>query len=119
MSLEFRDANLKMVFDVLSRSSGINFVFDKDVRSDIKTTIFVKKVAVEDAIDLLLLQSQLEKRVINDNTLMIFPNTPQKTKDYQDLVIKSFYLANADVKQTLNMLKTILKTQATSSSTRS
>lgn len=111
VSLEFRDANLKMVFDVLSRSSGINFVFDKDVRGDLTTTIFVKKVAVEDAVDLLLLQSQLEKRVINDNTLLIYPNTPQKTKDYQDLVIKSFYLANAEAKQTLNMLKTILKTR--------
>ena len=111
VSLEFRDANLKMVFDVLSRTSGVNFVFDKDVRSDIKATIFVKKLAVEDAIDLLLLQSQLEKRVINENTLMIFPNTPQKLKDFQDLVIKSFYVSNADVKQTLNMLKTILKTK--------
>ena len=111
VSLEFRDANLKMVFDVLSRTSGVNFVFDKDVRSDIKATIFVKKLAVEDAIDLLLLQSQLEKRVINENTLMIFPNTPQKLKDFQDLVIKSFYVTNADVKQTLNMLKTILKTK--------
>jgi general secretion pathway protein D len=111
VSLEFRDANLKMVFDVLARTSGLNFIFDKDVRPDIKVTIFVKQIAVEDAIDLLLIQSQLEKKVINDNSLLIFPATPQKLKDYQDLVIKSFYLAKADAKQTLNLIKTILKTK--------
>ncbi|HWS11934.1 MAG TPA: secretin and TonB N-terminal domain-containing protein, partial [Rhodocyclaceae bacterium] len=111
VSLEFRDANVKMIFDVLARTSGINFVFDKDVRNDLKATIFVRKIAIEDAIDLLLLQSQLEKRILNDNTILIYPNTPQKTKDYQDLVIKSFYIGNADVKQTLNLIKTILKTK--------
>jgi general secretion pathway protein D len=111
VSLEFRDANVKMIFDVLARTSGINFVFDKDVRNDLKATIFVRKIAIEDAIDLLLLQSQLEKRVLNENTILIYPNTPQKSKEYQDLVVKSFYVANADVKQTLNMVKTILKTK--------
>jgi general secretion pathway protein D len=111
VSLEFREANLKMVFDVLARSSGINFVFDKDVRSDLKVTIFVQKLAVEDAVELLLLQNQLEKRVLNENTLLIYPNTPQKGKDYQDLVVKTFYLANSEAKQTMTMLKTILKTK--------
>lgn len=111
VSLEFREANLKMVFDVLARTSGINFIFDKDVRPDIKVTIFVKQVAVEDAIDLLLIQSQLEKKVVNENSLLIFPATPQKLRDYQDLVVRSFYLANADAKQTLNLIKTILKTK--------
>ena len=111
VSLEFRDANLKMVFDVLSRTSGINFVFDKEVKADIKVTIFVRQVAVEDAIDLLLLQSQLEKKVINDSSVLIFPSTPQKLKEFQDLTVKSFYLTNADAKQTLNMIKTILKTK--------
>ena len=61
VSLEFRDANLKMVFDVLSRISGINFMLDKDIKSDTKVTIYVRNVAVEDAIDLTLVQTQLEK----------------------------------------------------------
>jgi general secretion pathway protein D len=41
MSLEFRDAPLKMVFEVLSRTTGINFILDKDVRSDQRTTLFL------------------------------------------------------------------------------
>ncbi|HSD60480.1 MAG TPA: secretin and TonB N-terminal domain-containing protein, partial [Burkholderiales bacterium] len=110
-TLEFRDANVKMVFDVLARTSGINFIFDKDVKADTKVTIYVRNVAVEDAIDLLLIQSQLEKKVMSDNSVLIYPNTPQKLKEYQDLVIRSFYLGNGDAKQTLNLIKTIIKTK--------
>jgi general secretion pathway protein D len=111
VTLEFRDANVKMVFDVLARTSGINFVFDKDVKADTKVTIYVRNVAVEDAIDLLLIQSQLEKKVLSDNSVLIYPNTPQKLKEFQDLVIRSFYLGNGDAKQTLNLIKTIIKTK--------
>lgn len=111
VTLQFRDANLKMVFEALSRTSGINVLLDKDVKPDIKTSIFVKDVSVEDAIDLLLLQSQLEKKIISDNTVFVYPNTPAKLKDYQDLKIRSFHLTNADPKQILTMIKTLLKTK--------
>lgn len=111
VTLQFRDANLKMVFEALSRSSGINILLDKDVKNDLKTTIFVKEVSVEDTIDLVLMQNQLEKKILNDNTVFIYPNTPAKVKDYQDLVIRSFHLTNADAKQMLAMIKTVLKTK--------
>ena len=111
VSLQFRDANLKMVFEALSRTSGINVLMDKDVKPDIKTSIFVKDVSVEDAIDLILLQNQLEKKVVSDNTVFVYPNTPAKLKDYQDLKIRSFHLSNADPKQMLTMIKTLLKTK--------
>lgn len=111
VTLQFRDANLKMVFEALSRTSGINVLLDKDVRPDLKTSIFVKDVSVDDAIDLILLQSQLEKKIISDNTVFIYPNTPAKLKDYQDLKIRSFHLTNADPKLILTMIKTLLKTK--------
>jgi len=111
VTLQFRDANLKLVLEALSRTSGINVLLDKDVKPDIKTSIFVKDVSVEDAIDLILLQSQLERKTISDNTVFIYPNTPAKLKDYQDLKIRSFHLTNADPKQMLTMIKTLLKTK--------
>ncbi len=109
VTLEFRDANLKMVFDVLSRVSGINFILDKDIKSDTKVTIYVRNVAVEDAIDLTLVQSQLEKKVLSDNSVLIYPHTPQKIREYQDLVVRAFYMVNSEAKQTAIVLKSILK----------
>jgi general secretion pathway protein D len=111
VSVQFRDAGLRMVFDALSRSTSINFIFDREVRSDLKTTIFARDVSVEDAVDLILLPNQLEKKVLSDNTVLIYPGTAAKQREYQDLVMKTFYLENADVKQTLNLVKTMLKTK--------
>jgi general secretion pathway protein D len=111
VTLQFRDANLKMVFEALSRTSGINVLLDRDVKPDVKTSIFVKDVSVEDTIDLILLQNQLEKKVIGDNAVFIYPATAAKLKDFQDLKVRSFHLTNADPKQMLTMIKTLLKTK--------
>ena len=60
---------------------------------------------------MVLLTNQLEQKVLNDNTVFVYPNTPQKLREYQELVVKGFYLANADVKQTANMIRTMVKTR--------
>ncbi len=109
ISLEFQDASLKSVFNVVARVSGINFVFDKDIKPESKTTILVKDMMIEDALKLLLITNQLQQEVINENTIIIYPDTAGKIKDYQQQMVRSFYLANADVKKTLEMIKTILK----------
>lgn len=109
VNLEFQDASLRTVFDALSRSTGINYVLDKDIRADLKTTVFARLAPLEEAIDLILLTNQLEKKVLNQNTILIYPATAAKLKEYQDLVVKAFYLTSADVKQAQNLLKSMLK----------
>ncbi|MBS0388318.1 MAG: general secretion pathway protein GspD, partial [Proteobacteria bacterium] len=108
VTLQFRDAPTKMVFEVLSRQTGINFIFDKDVKSDSKTTIFVQDVPIEQAIDLVLGQNQLARQVLSDNMVLIYPNTNAKQKDYQDQIVKTFYLNTATPKDVESLLKTVL-----------
>lgn len=111
LSLELRDVSLRNAFDVLSRASGVNFVLDKDVRADQKTSIAVRDADLEDAIGLLLAANQLAQKILNENTVLVFPNTPAKLREHQELVVKSFYLANADVRQTANMIRTLVKSR--------
>jgi general secretion pathway protein D len=111
INLEFREANVRMVFEGLARTTGINFILDKDVRPDLRTTVFLRNASIEDAIELVLRTSQLQKKVLNNNTVLIYPNTAEKLKDYQDLLMKAFYLQNADPKQIQSTLKTMLKTK--------
>jgi general secretion pathway protein D len=111
ITIEFKDAQLKTVFEVLSRTSGLNFILDKDIRADQKTSIFLKNSTIEAALNLTLLTNQLEQRTLDANTVMIYPNTQIKQKDYQPLVIKSFYLANAEAKNVAATLKSLLKTR--------
>ena len=109
VTLQFRDANIRMVFEALSRTTGLNVIFDRDVRADLKTTIFVRDASVEDTVDLILLQSQLEKKVLNANTMFLYPATSAKQKEYQDLKVRTFQVSNGDAKHLQNVLKTVLK----------
>src|SRR5437879_3210211 len=108
VTLQLRDAPTKMVFEVRCRQTGINFVFDNDVKSDTKTTIFVQDVPVEQAIDLVLDQNALARQILADNMVLIYPNIAAKQKDYEQLIVRTFYLTNAVPKDVENMLKTVL-----------
>ncbi len=108
VSLQFRDAPTKMVFEALARETGLNFVFDKDIKTEGKTTIFVNQVPVEQAIDLILAQNQLGRQVLSDNIVLLYPNTPAKQKDYRDEIVHTFYLTNAAPKDAESLLKTVL-----------
>ena len=108
VSLQFRDAPTKMVFEVLARQTGLNFIFDKEVKTESKTTIFVNQVPVEQAIELILAQNQLGRQVLTENMVLIYPNTAAKQKDYRDEIVHTFYLANATPKEAESLLKTVL-----------
>jgi general secretion pathway protein D len=111
ISIEFRDATLKQVFEVISRRSGLNFLFDKDVKADQRTSIFLKNSTVEAAVYYLLVSNQLEQQVMDGNTILVYPNIAVKLKEYQEMTVKTFFLANADAKNVANTLKTILKSR--------
>jgi len=109
VTMEFKDTDLKSVFELMSRTAGINFVFDKDIRQETKISIFVRQNTIEDILKLILTTNQLTYKVLNSNSLLIYPNTPAKHKDYQELVVKSFQVAHTDVKQMVAMIRGIVK----------
>lgn len=111
VNLEFRDAKLSIVFEALSRASGLNFVIDKDVKGDTKTSIHIKDLSVNSALDLLVAQQALRRKVLAGNTVLVYPNTPEKRKLYDEQIVKSFYLTHAEPKQAMNLLKTMLETK--------
>ena len=111
VTLELRDANIKVVFEALSRATGINFILDKDIKPDTKATIFIKKARIEDAIEMVLSSNGLKKKVLSENTALVYSNTQIKLKDYQDLMIRSFYFTNTNAKQVAALIKTMLKTK--------
>ncbi len=111
ITIEFKDAPLQGVFESISKIAGINFIFDKDVRPDLRANLFVRDARIEDVIRFVLVTNQLEQRVLNGNTLFIYPNTLDKQKDFQELQIRNFYLTNANAKDVAAVLKGMIKTK--------
>jgi general secretion pathway protein D len=111
VSLEFKEASLRTIFEVISRTAKLNFLFDKEVKTDQRTSIYLRNSTVEAAVNWLLLTNQLEQRVLDGNSVLIYPATPAKQREYQPLTVKSFYLSNADAKSVAATIKTVLKTK--------
>lgn len=111
INLDFRDASVRQVFEALSRSTGTNFILDRDLGPDLKTTIFLRNAYADEAIKLILRTSQLRSKPLSNNTVLIYPDTPEKLKAYQDLMVRAFYLQDAKAAQMQTTLKTLLKTR--------
>jgi general secretion pathway protein D len=109
ISLDFREASLRTVLDVVSRSSGVNFILDKDIRQDIRVSVFLRQAKVEDALDLIIGTNQLAKKVLDPQTIIVYPNTPDKQREYQEQVVRVFYLGSAEAKGAAAFLRSMLK----------
>lgn len=110
VTLELRQAPLSAALEILSRSSGINFVLDRDVRQDAPITVFIRQAKLSDALDLVLGAQGLTRRVVDTQTVLIFANTPEKKKEHQEVVVRVFHLTHTDAKTVGNMLRSTLRT---------
>ena len=109
VSFGFKDAPIASVFDALVHATGINFIFDKDVRTDMRTSMNIKQKPMVDVLRVVLSMNQLSYRVLDENTILIYPNSAAKADEYEELIIRNFYLSHSNVQQTANMLKSMLK----------
>jgi len=110
ITLNFKNTNIKEVFELMSKLSGINILFDEEVRAQ-PVTIFVKDVSFQYALNLLLSTNKLFMKKISADTIIIIPKTKPKMDQYQDLIMKTFYLNNARAKDAVNLLRSMLDTR--------
>lgn len=107
INLEFKDAPIKSVFEYIGKAGKLNFTFDQEMSDNMRVNVLMRDTSIDDALDVILTSHQLGKKVLNQNTLLIYPIS--RTQDYQELFVRSFYLNNLDAKQALNLLKVVLK----------
>jgi general secretion pathway protein D len=108
LTLHFKKAKTKEVFNVLNKLTGINFILDEDVR-DQPISVFLEKASFAQALQLVLQMNGLEKKVLNSKTIIIYPLSREKDKQYGDQIIQTFYLSHIDAKKAVNLLRTMLQ----------
>ncbi len=108
ITLSFKDAQIKDVFGILSELSGINFIFDEGIRSQ-SITVLLEKASFAQAMELIMQMNGLSKKVLNSKTIIIYPESREKTKQYEDQLIQTFYLSHIDAKKAVNLLRTMLQ----------
>jgi len=118
IALKFKDETVRKVYDALSKASGINFLYDERVDLGKKITVELTDVSFSKALDILMAQNKHFFKVWDENTILIADDNQQKHKEYDDLVIQTFYLSNADVKDVQVLLRTLLDARSLAQSDR-
>ncbi|MGZ8811909.1 MAG: secretin N-terminal domain-containing protein, partial [Thermoanaerobaculia bacterium] len=109
ISLSFpRDTPVKDIYRALGSAFGINILFDQAVKDD-RISIELRDVTAQQALERVMQAANHFYKVLDEKTIIVVPDNPQARRDYEDLVIRTFYLSNADAEQVGNVVRTMIE----------
>ena len=106
-SLVFREAGSRDVLTSLGRFADISIVFDPQFRS-VPLSIDLRGTTLPAALDAIGRATNTFWRITAPRTVIVVPDTAAKRREYEEEVIRTFYLSNADIKETLDLLRIVV-----------
>ena len=107
IGFKFEATDVKEAYKTLGLVVGVNFVFESGL-SPIPVTLELKDAPFEQALKALSMASRTFTRVIGPKLIQVVPDTPNKRRDYEDQIVKTFYLSSADLKEVVDVLRIAL-----------
>lgn len=107
MGLTFRGSSLRDAYEALGRTVGVNFVFDPDFQ-DVPVNLDLRDVGFDQALLALGNAGKTFHRVAESHMMLVIPDTPDKRREYEQQVVKTFFLSNADLKEAVDLLRIVL-----------
>jgi general secretion pathway protein D len=115
-ALTFRDANSRDVYTAIARLANISIVFDSAFR-DTPVTVDLRDATLEDALNTIAGATRTFFRVQAPRSVVVIPDTPAKRREYEEEIVRTFYLSNADLKETQDLLRMVLDARRISPTT--
>lgn len=115
-SVVFRDANTRDVYAAIGKFTNLSVVFDPTFR-DQPISIDLRSQTLDQALNALSLTTRNFWRVTAQRTITVVPDTVAKRREYEDEIVRTFYLSNADLKETIDMLRIVVDARRISSIT--
>ena len=107
IDLNFKQIEFKQAMAFVGKSFGINVIFDQSAK-DPQITMNVDDLAFKDAIKLLTSTTKHSFKVVSPDTLLIFADSKDRHKHFDDLQIRSFYLKTIEAKDMASLIKGVL-----------
>jgi general secretion pathway protein D len=115
-SLIFRAAGSRDVFLSIAKFADLSIGFDPTFR-DTPITIDLRNASLENALRAVSDATRAFFRVTGPRTVLVVPDSPAKRREYEEEVIRTFYLSNADLKETMDLLRIVLDARRISPTT--
>src|SRR5262245_5783647 len=110
----------RVAFETLAELAGLNVIFDPDFRGT-RIPIELNRVDIFEALDILALQTRSFWKPVNKTTILVSPDNQTKRRDYDDLILKTFYLSNSvtstEITEAITALRTLLNMRYLAQST--
>ena len=102
----------KIVYESICKLAGINVLFDPDYTSR-RINIQLNGVNLQDALEIVALESKTFWRPVTPNTIFVAADTPSKRKELEQNVVRTFYLSNlsqpTELQDLVNTIRTIVE----------
>ncbi len=95
VSLNFSNADFKEAALALGRAYGVNMIFDPDLPTR-AISIYADNVDFPQAFQLLLKSNGAFYRRLGENTVIIARDTPDKRAEYEDYVVRTFFVQSGN-----------------------
>src|SRR5262249_42325152 len=115
-SLTFLNASSRDVFTAIARFADISLIFDPSFR-EASINVDLRNNTLEDALNTVSGATRTFFRVTAPKTILVIPDTPAKRREYEEEVVRTFYLSNADLKETMDLLRMVLDARRISPTT--
>ncbi len=106
-SVVFRDANARDIYSAIGKFTNLSVAFDPTFR-DQPVSIDMRGQTLEQALTSLSATTRNFWRVTGPRSLTIVPDTAAKRREYEEEIVRTFYLSNADLKETIDMLRIVV-----------
>src|SRR5262245_38349271 len=108
ISLEFPEpVSIFDIYRALGKAFGINILFDPNLK-DQEIAIELKNVDAQKALETLMRAAGHFYKVMDEQTIIIAADNPQNRRTYEDQVIQTFFLSNAEVKDMMSVLRSLV-----------
>jgi general secretion pathway protein D len=98
----------KLVYETVAKLAGLTVIFDPDFPAR-RIPVELNNVTFEQALDIVSLESKAFWKPVTENIIFVIPDQPQKRRDYEEQIVKTFYLANTVQPQDLTEIVTGLR----------
>jgi general secretion pathway protein D len=98
----------KMIFDTIGKLAGLTIIYDPDFPAR-RVSVDLNNVTLEQALDVMSVESKAHWTPMTENIILVFPDQPQKRRDYEEQVMRTFYLSNTVQPQELTEVVTGLR----------
>jgi general secretion pathway protein D len=98
----------KIVFDTIGKLAGLTIVYDADFPAR-RIPVDLTNVTLQQALDIVSMESKAFWKPVTENIIFVIPDQPQKRRDYEEQVVRTFYLSNTVQAQDLTEIVTGLR----------